>query len=97
MVTSEDLYHDGDVQICGGSESCKSVVILNSLHPSVCMQSKYKADGLKCLPQSLYSHLPETNETQFVRSVSELLSEVRNSNSFSPFVSSTCLCCVGWI
>lgn len=67
-------------------------MVLISLHPSVCMQSKYKEDGLKSLPQNLYSHLPETNETQFVKSVSELLSEVRKSL----LVSSTFLWCCGW-
>lgn len=41
------------------------------------VQNKYKEEGLRSLPQSLYSQLPETPETQLAKTVGELQSEVR--------------------
>lgn len=46
------------------------------------LQCKYKENGIKSLSQSLYSHLPETAETQLARTVSELQSEVRKTRAF---------------
>lgn len=43
---------------------------------SLSSQIKYKEEGLKSLPHSLYSQLPQTTDTQFAKSVSELQSEV---------------------
>lgn len=43
-------------------------------------QIKYKDEGLKSLPHSLYSQLPHTTDTQFAKSVSELQSEVGGAN-----------------
>lgn len=40
-------------------------------------QAKYKEDGKKELSKNLYSALPETTETQFVKQMSEIQSEVR--------------------
>lgn len=42
-------------------------------------QNKYKEDGMRSLSQSFYSQLPETAETQFAKTVSELQSEVRET------------------
>ena len=39
-------------------------------------QNKYKEDSKKSLSQSIYSQLPETSDTQFARTISELQSEV---------------------
>lgn len=39
-------------------------------------QTKYKQEGLRNLSHSLYSQLPHTADTQFVKNVSELQSEV---------------------
>lgn len=39
-------------------------------------QTKYKEEGLRNLSHSLYSQLPHTTDTQFVKNVSELQSEV---------------------
>lgn len=44
-------------------------------------QIKYKEEGLKSLPQSLYSQLPQTADTEFAKSVSELQSEVGGANN----------------
>lgn len=44
----------------------------------VLWQIKYKENGIKSLPQSLYSQLPETAEMKFAKNVAELQSEVRN-------------------
>uniref|UniRef100_A0A3Q2GIE5 Nebulette n=1 Tax=Cyprinodon variegatus TaxID=28743 RepID=A0A3Q2GIE5_CYPVA len=43
----------------------------------VSISNKYKEDGLKSLSHSLYSQLPETTETTFAKTVSELQSEVK--------------------
>lgn len=42
-------------------------------------QKKYKEDGRRSLSQSFYSQLPQTTETQFAKSVSELQSEVTDA------------------
>lgn len=47
-------------------------------------QSKYKEGGRKSLSQSFYSQLPETAETQFAKSVSDLQSQVRRRWSEKP-------------
>lgn len=44
-------------------------------------QNKYKEEGKGSLCQSFYSQLPETSESQFVKGVSELQSEVRLRSS----------------
>lgn len=44
------------------------------------LKVKYKQDGMKSVAQSLYSRLPETAEMKFVRDVSELQSEVSQTN-----------------
>lgn len=44
---------------------------------SVYFQVKYKENAKTELSSSLYSLLPETAETQFVRELTEILSEVR--------------------
>lgn len=41
------------------------------------VQVKYRQEGLRSLPQSLYAQLAETAETQLARTVSELQSQVR--------------------
>lgn len=45
------------------------------------LQVKYKEDGMKSLSQSVYSQLPETTETQFAKTVSELQSQVRTTHT----------------
>lgn len=55
---------------------------LNLSVSCVWLQNKYK-DGLKSLSQSFYSQLPETPETQFAKTVSELQSEVRKRSGCS--------------
>lgn len=42
-------------------------------------QSKYKDSGRRSLSQSFYSQLPETAHTEFVKTVTELQSEVSHS------------------
>lgn len=44
-------------------------------------QNKYKEDGKRSLAQSFYSQLPETSDTQFAKSVSELQSEVSETDA----------------
>lgn len=41
------------------------------------LQTKYKEDGKRSQTASFYSQLPQTSETQFAKSVSEIQSEVR--------------------
>ncbi len=40
-------------------------------------QKEYREEGRRSLASSVYSQLPDTPETQFIRSVSDLQSEVR--------------------
>lgn len=42
-----------------------------------CLQNKYKESGKKSQRVSVYSQLPETNDIQFAKAVSEIQSEVR--------------------
>lgn len=45
------------------------------------LQAKYKESGKKSRSQSVYSQLPETTETQFAKTVSELQSEVTTKHA----------------
>lgn len=49
----------------------------------ICFQVKYKEDGMKEMSINLYSLLPETIETQHVKEVSNLQSEVFKQDSSS--------------
>lgn len=48
--------------------------------PSASLQVRYR-EGLKLLQQSLYHQLPETSETQLVRQLSELQSQVTHTHT----------------
>lgn len=54
------------------------------------LQTKYKEDGKKNLCQSFYSQLPETSETRFAKTVSELQNEVRDTKPSVLFKSDIC-------
>lgn len=54
-----------------------------------CLQNKYKESGKKIQNSSLYTQLPQTTETEFAKSVSELTSQV---HSQTHFIYSTGLC-----
>lgn len=56
-----------------------SVSVPGNQSNSSLFQNKYKEDGRRSLSQSFYSQLPETTETQFAKTVSELQSEVRET------------------
>lgn len=47
------------------------------------LQNKYKESGKKGQTVSAYSQLPETNDIQFARAVSEIQSEVRRDTCSS--------------
>lgn len=53
--------------------------------PRLCLhfQNKYKESGKKSQTVSVYSQLPQTNEIQFAKAVSELQSEVREHRVFN--------------
>lgn len=53
------------------NNNCESCLV------SFIFQVKYKENAKTELSSSLYSLLPETAETQFVRELTEMLSEVR--------------------
>lgn len=57
------------------------VQVMKMFGVSLSSQIKYKEEGLKSLPHSLYSRLPQTTDTQFAKSVSELQSEVGGANN----------------
>ena len=52
----------------------------NAVVNVVSLKSKYKEESKKAHGSSVYSQLPETMETQFARTVSDLQSQVRTSS-----------------
>lgn len=58
-------------------------------------QNKYREEGRKTLRTSVYSQLAETTDTQFVKTMTDLQSDVSDTNITNTHRSSlTVMCCV---
>lgn len=64
-------------QVCSGDRSTRGASMIKTRACVCVLQNKYKQKSRQEMGSSLFHQMPETSETEFVKQISDLQSEVR--------------------